>query len=628
MDEKSHSKSVDEMFREFETTFMKRKQEEERARIWDIIKDPKIKFPEEQFIPKVEPLIPQDKFSFHDASDYLKKYEISPQKEEHDWLKPFPRKEEHDWSKSFLPKSKDIEPLKEIFITERKFGHATDDFLEQSKRLLGINNSNPPLTPYNHLSRIYEEIKKENSSNKGTNQSKRSNSENNSLEELKRKRISAILEKSGRRNNNRKKVDTSYSDQTFKLQGNFDIETYLDYISNIDSLVYINGSFYTLGKITSRPRSNRSTLTTNGRTYELEKSISGEELEDEVIQHNLAKIEDYEHENFQGLQQKFNNVRNQIETIKQKKQNRDNTIVDFIENYVYPIYDRSIRNKGSLEEIVLPDEEFSLEEKIHSYALRRRIFDSLIRENGFNRYIGIAISEGRIRSIPKEESGEQSRELMRLDELNRQYKQKLKEEIDELIVRRFNGANSAFENAKRSLNEINLRKARGSIRSPNGMHYSKQSDSSYTVFVEIPDYIVKLDNDFFYFRGTRVGKDISFSDENVTSTGKAFIFNDPGYDHPFISGGSGKEQICYGRGNDPSYQEKFFGIHSKPTKVELAQDIVTHIKRGIGYLRSGHHGRGYRRLESSDSAKRISKKEALNKQRGKVVIYDNDFSSV
>ena len=87
--------------------------------------------------------------------------------------------------------------------------------------------------------------------------------------------------------------------------------------------------------------------------------------------------------------------------------------------------------------------------------------------------------------------------------------------------------------------------------------YFVKNNNNYTLFIEIPDYIVKSENKFYHLRGTKVGKDIVINGGKVSSPGRAFVYNDPEYGHPFISGGTNKEQICYGGGNDISYQKKF-----------------------------------------------------------------------
>lgn len=436
-------------------------------------------------------------------------------------------------------------------------------------------------------------------------------------------RVIDILNKEREKRKERKKKPKSpkKNPPPFEFKRSF----LMDFADSGEILIYLDRNLYILGQKNSSVKS----IVHNNHAYELKKLEDISELEQHLIENNYNRIKKFQEESLLFYSDK-DNVRKLMDKI------NSNNLESFISNYLIPLH------IGKETEAKKSSTKSSKKEKEKK---KEKLDRNQLREPRLSR--GISILEKLVDAIATETKSLEGFALMRegvyilqkgffrtlfnfsrnldkathyegiekfeeryLERLSKAFKKTTKKDILSYILKN--------ENNERIIGNTSKK-----IPSKAGELYFKiNSLEECIVYRKTGEYIVENTKKYYHFPSTKIGITLSLINNKVTFSSRSFIYDDPGYRHPFVPSGPSKTKaICLGIGNDQTYREEKGNINPKDSyNNKTARGVLDVLRRAKNVLTcgntNGNTNATYTTLSQSSGVKISSSKAKSLERKG------------
>ena len=357
----------------------------------------------------------------------------------------------------------------------------------------------------------------------------------------------------------------------------------MDFSDSGEILVYLDRNLYILGKKNPKLKG----IVYQGDSYKLEVLEDIFELEQYLIESNYDNIKKFQKESLLFYSENKNSER--------LMNNFDSgNLESFIVNCLIPLHTGKQTNKKHSKKNNRKLKQNKLEEPRLSYgvSILERLVDDI--SIGVKSLEGFSLMNGGIYLLQKgffrtlfnsSRNLDKVRYYQSVEEFETRYLDRLSKALEETIKKDILSYIRGSEDTPGI-----IRNATKKIPSKAGeLKFDKNSSRECIVYKESGEYIVKSRKKYYHFPSTRVGVTLSLVGGRVTFSDRPFIYNDPGYRHPFVPPGPSKiKSICLGIGNNQAYRNENWGINSQDTSDnKTANEILDVLRRAKNVLTCG-----------------------------------------
>lgn len=350
-----------------------------------------------------------------------------------------------------------------------------------------------------------------------------------------------------------------------------------------------------------------------GKDYGLIESESFLDLEKDYLKENKKGIDSFKSEYLKEVSEGNKIIKEKYNDL-ERSLRQEGSVSSLVRNYFFPI------TKGiDIEKIIEEDKKREENEKkididkIKGIDLSQEpsYLRSFLQEKGSPPFL---FAKGKCYQV----SDSRFKVIHKIGDLEKKYKGFLKNKIKNKIRKSLDSYVNWL--VEKDMSDLKEKVSSATSKPDSRFGADKISENEYVLFKKIGDYGVEWDGHFYLFPPVKVGICLIKTPWGYKIDEGVFVYNNPYYKHPFITGDKGDErrEICTAGELGKIHKNiNFVSSGGKKEKASLMKSAKSALDYFEDILKRGHNTT-HRPMDSiPESAKQISKKEAekLN-QRG------------
>jgi len=294
-------------------------------------------------------------------------------------------------------------------------------------------------------------------------------------------------------------------------------------------------------------------LVYRGRSFVLEPSETWRRIEDGFLEKNKENVADFQKESLDSISSKYDSLRDRALALRSSLESF--SVERFISDYLLPTFNnmREKNNSIKIPEFAIFDRGEESELNLNG---KRTVMEQLLihLEKEKNRKIGgLVIFCGGAYTFAPQGYFERALTidfselsyLCPVQDLNRKYKRCFSDKIKELTKQSFSRQISSLGDLQEKISSTREPNS-PIVRKVGNFSFEKEDASNYTVYLNVPRFVMKIHDKYYPFPATRVHTNISFCNGRISFAIPAEV-EDCSYSHPFVFSRGG---ICYGALSD------------------------------------------------------------------------------